>query len=269
MAIITLTTDFGTRDYFAAALKGALLKEHAPAVVVDISHEITAYDIEEAAFVVRNAFPHFPSGSVHIVSVNTAIKSENRYLVAEARGHYFIAADNGLFSLLFENHRLDGVHEIEIPAVYDEPLFPEIDFFVRSAAHLARGGKMGLLGRQVNSFRELESKKPEVLPDQIRGRVIYIDRFGNAVTNITKRLFEETRNERSFEIILGRTGNTPIKRIAQNYLEGGESTGRELALFNSAGLLEIAMTYGDPLTRGGASSLLGLDKKTEITTIFK
>lgn len=271
MAIITLTTDFGTKDYFTAALKGAILKEYPSATIVDLSHDVAAYDIEEAAYLLGNAYPSFPKSTIHLIGVNTTIQSSDRYLVVEARNQFFIGADNGIFSILFHNIRVDGIHEIEIPSIEDKPLFPEHDLFVRAAAHLARGGKPGMLGRSVEAYHQVGTERPSVQNNQLKGRVIYIDRFGNAVTNITRNIFEEARNDRGFTIIVNQIGRIEIKKISPVYIEtqNTASAGKEVALFNSAGHLEIAMLFGDPDKRGGAASLLGLKKNMEITVEFE
>ena len=271
MAIITLTTDFGTKDYFTAALKGAILREYSEATIVDISHDVAAYDIEEGAYLLGNTYPSFPKATIHIIGINTAINSDDRYLVVEARNQFFIGADNGIFSILFHNIRVDSIHEIEIPVVEDKPLFPEYDLFVRAAAHLARGGKPGLLGRAIDDYRKVGTERPSYQNHQLKGRIIYIDRFGNAVTNISKKVFDEARKERSFSIIVNQIGRIEIKKISPVYIgsQTKASAGKEIALFNSAGHLEIAMLFGDPEKRGGAASLLGLKKNMEITIEFE
>jgi S-adenosylmethionine hydrolase len=271
MAIITLTTDFGTKDYFAAALKGAILKEYTDAKIIDISHRVSAYDIEEAAYLLSNAYPSFPKSTIHIIGVNATIMPEERFLVVEARNQFFIGADNGIFSILFHNIRVDSIHEIEIPNIEDKPLFPEHDLFVRAAAHLARGGKPGLLGRAITNYHVVGTERPYLLDQTLHGRFIYIDRFGNAVTNITRGIFEEARKDRDFSIVVKHIGQIEIKKITRVYIENKTTAaaGKEIALFNSAGHLEIAMLFSDPDTRGGAASLLGLKKNMKLTIEFE
>lgn len=271
MAIITLTTDFGTKDYFTAALKGAILKEYSEATLVDISHEVGAYDIEEAAYLLGNAYPSFPKSTIHIIGVNATIMPQDRFLVVEARNQFFIAADNGIFSILFHNIRVDAIHEIEIPPIEDKPTFPEHDLFVRAAAHLARGGKPGLLGRAIDQYHTVGTERPSYQNNVLKGRVIYIDRFGNIVTNITRKIFDEVRDDRNFTIVVNQIGRIEIKKISPVYIESKKnaSAGKEVAIFNSAGHLEIAMLFGGLDSGGGAASLLGLKKNMDITIQFE
>ncbi|HYH56986.1 MAG TPA: SAM-dependent chlorinase/fluorinase [Anseongella sp.] len=248
MAIITLTTDLGHKDFYQSAIKGAILS-HLPDVnIVDISHQIAPFNVAQAAYVIRNAYRFFPPGTIHIIGVDAHYQSRPRYLALLHEAHYFIGPDNGIFSLLFD-HTPERIVELGIrpdPAFLH---FPLLDIFVKAAGHLAAGGALGDLGNAVNDVNQRAFLQPVHEPGLIRGSVIYIDSFQNVVTNITRRLFREVRNERPFELYFSR--NESITEISNYYNEVPE--GEKLCLFGISGYLEIA------INKGNASGLLGLD----------
>lgn len=276
MAIITLTTDFGYKDHFVGAVKGAILNNLPDARIVDISHAISPFNIQECAYILKNAYTSFPKGSVHIVGVDSEISPENQHIVVLVDGHYFISANTGVISLITSEIKPEKVVEIQLPNVQVDA-FPEQHIFVPVACHIARGGKLEVIGRPFQELRELREFEPRVINEgkTISGNVIYIDNYGNVITNIQKSLFEAYRNGRNYEII-ART--TKIKEVHQSYngiinfsldRVQRKGPGDALALFNSAGYIELAIYKSDLNTVGGASTLLGLNYRDTVTINFQ
>ncbi len=275
MAIITLTTDFGGKDHFVAAIKGRILSEVVDTTIVDISHEISPFDIHECAYILKHTYREFPPGTIHIIGVDAEQSPENQHLIALLEGHYFIGANNGVLSLMVGNTPPEKILEITIPnTVYNS--FQELEVFTKVACHLARGGKAEVVGKPFEGLKEVKDFEPQITNDgkTITGKVIYIDHYGNVITNIKKGLFEAYRNGRPFEI-LARTAR--LSSVFESYnqlidfsLPRHQRKGPSdfLALFNAAGHLELAIYKSDLKTVGGASSLIGLNYRDSITVNF-
>ncbi|UII79843.1 S-adenosyl-l-methionine hydroxide adenosyltransferase family protein [Flagellimonas sp. CMM7] len=275
MAIITLTTDFGHKDHFVGAIKGTILNNLPEVSIVDISHAISPFNIQECAYILKNAYRSFPMGTVHVVGVDSELSPENQHIVVLVDGHYFISANNGVISLITSEIEPEKVMQVNIPNL-NSASFPVLDVFVQVACHIARGGKLEVIGKPFDALRELKEFEPRITNDgkTIIGNVIYIDNYGNVITNIQRSLFEAYRNGRDFEII-ARTNK--IKAIHNSYngiinynLEKGQrkGPGDALALFNSAAYLELAIYKSDQNTVGGASTLLGLNYRDTVTINF-
>ncbi|WP_396590077.1 S-adenosyl-l-methionine hydroxide adenosyltransferase family protein [Allomuricauda sp. R78024] len=275
MAIITLTTDFGHKDHFVGAIKGTILNNLPEVSIVDISHAISPFNIQECAYILKNAYRSFPIGTVHVVGVDSELSPENQHIVVLVDGHYFVSANNGVISLITSEIQPEKVMQVNIPNL-NSASFPVLDVFVQVACHIARGGKLEVIGKPFDALRELKEFEPRVTNDgkTIIGNVIYIDNYGNVITNIQRGLFEAYRNGRSFEVI-ARTNK--IKTIHNSYngiinynLEKGQrrGPGDALALFNSASYLELAIYKSDQNTVGGASTLLGLNYRDTVTINF-
>ena len=279
MAIITLTTDFGTKDYFVASLKGAILKELSDVTIVDISHQISHYDISEATYVIRNSYDEFPKGTIHIIGVNSLSTPDQKPICAKINGHYFICGDNGILSLISQSDTPEEIYEITVHPEGTNSLFPVKNCFVPVACHLARGGLPTLLGFKRNDFKQLNELKPIYRDDKfLVGNVIYIDHFGNVVTNITRSYFEELADQRPYKIILRQkdysmTDITEIYEhyndVVQDFSKEFQALGRTLCLFNSADFLEVTLYKSNPKVTGGANQLMGLKKGDTITIEFE
>ena len=254
MGIITLTTDMGLKDYYVAAVKGTILSQLPEATIVDISHEIPPFDIATASFVIRNTFRDFPKGTVHIIGVNPEADLETHHLIVEFDGHFFIGADNGIFSLLFDRAP-DKIVELNLAQDSDELTFPTKHVFVKAACHLARGGTPEIIGRVIEKMNERELFRAVVEGNVIRGTVIYIDSYGNVITNITESLFKEVGKGRAFTIYFRRS-SYDIHTIHKAYHDVPE--GEKVALFSAGGYLEIAINKGVEGSGGGANKLFGL-----------
>ena len=275
MAIITLTTDFGNRDHFAAVVKGAIYSELPTACIVDITHEISPFHIMEAAYIVQNAYKQFPKGSVHIIGIDSEIHLGKQHLAIALDDHYFICADNGIMSLLTTTLKPEKIVAININDGVPTN-FPTLDVFVKVACHIARGGQLAVIGSEISEIKTITGITPitNLNGQQIVGSVIHIDNYGNLVTNITKELFQKVGQGRSF-VITARTAT--FQNIFSRYSEAinftiekskREEDGKKLAIFNASGYLELAIYKSNPKTVGGASSLFGLNYRDTVSIKF-
>lgn len=275
MAIVTLTTDFGTRDHFVAAIKGRILSEVPDTVIVDISHDISPFDVHECAYILKNTYAEFPVGTIHIIGMESESTPENEHILMVLNGHYFISSNNGVPSLVSAGGTPQKIHKIDLPNTETTP-FPVLEVFTKVACHLARGGKEEVVSQPFPGLKETKVIEPIISNNgaTITGNVIYVDRYGNVVTNITKALFEAYRNGRPFELI-ARTYK--LNAIHNSYTEiidfdlpKSQRKGPSdfLALFNSSGNIELAIYKSDLKTVGGAVSLIGLKHNDMITINF-
>jgi S-adenosylmethionine hydrolase len=275
MAIITLTTDFGIKDHFVGVLKGSIYTELPEVNIVDISHGISPFNIQECAYILQNSYHNFPRGTIHIVGVDSEATQENQHIAVLVDGHYFVSANTGVIGLITSELNPEKVVEINIP----DPIqgsFPVMSVFVQVACHIARGGTLEVVGKPFTDLKLLREFSPRVSEDgkKIIGSVIYIDNYGNVVTNIRKSLFESHRKGSGFEL---HARNQKIKEIHNSYSDIIDFTleknkrkgdGDLLALFNSAGYIELAIYKSNLNTVGGAATLLGLDYRDTIIIDF-
>ena len=274
MSIITLTTDYGLKDHFVGALKGKILSEHPPVNIIDISHDIDPFNTVEASYIIGAAYSSFPKGPVHIIGVDIELNKENNHIVMQWNDHYFIAADNGILSMLSQKIVPQKIVNINIHDRLHEGA-TDLDVFVKVGCHIAKGGLLNVIGKEIKTIKQVTDLQAVVSNDGnlLKGYVIYIDHFGNVVTNISKKQFLEVAKGRSYEIVL-KTKN--IKTILPNYSAIATSDkyeiknyeGEKLALFNEAGFLEIAVFRSNPSKVGSANSLLGLNYRDNITIKF-
>lgn len=246
--LITLTTDFGLSDHFVGVMKGVIAGIAPTARVVDISHDIAVHNVAEAAFVIAEAWPYFPKGTIHVVVVDPGVGTLRRPLLAEAGGHYFIAPDNGVLSMVFDAAS-PKVREISNPKFMLRNLsrtFHGRDVFAPAGAHLAKGAKPATFGKVITDcVRVWLSKPAQTGKKQWRGSILKVDRFGNLITNFAAKDFARVKTH-PFEL---RAGNQRIHRLALNYAETSE--GEPFVIVGSSGYLEVAAN------QSSAASLLG------------
>lgn len=274
MPIITLTSDYGIVDYRVAAIKGSILTQKLDARIVDISHEIDAYNLTQTAYIVRNAYRHFPKGSIHIVGVDCFYRKEVKSILYYADGHYFIAADNGVLSLIFFDIAPDAVFEITLNNRFDDEVDSTIiDIFVPTAVHLLNGGLPEVIGRKIKDPREMSFPRAVYSPGEkmIMGEVMYIDNFGNLVSNISKKFFEKYHV--AFDSFLVKFRNLSLGHIYNQYTDfipDWENErmyhGKSVAIFNEARLLELSIYKGNK--NNGAKTLFGLNVGEKIYIEF-
>jgi len=275
MAVITLTTDFGEKDHFTGAIKGAIYSEMPEVRIVDISHLVSPFNIPEAAYIIQNAYSSFPDGTIHIIGIDSEINQENRHIAIELDGHFFVCANNGIMSMICAEIAPNQIVEIDIHDKI-ETSFPVLDVFVKVACHIARGGTLAVIGKTIEAIKPIKNIKPYVNDEktQIIGSIIYIDNYGNVVTNIKKPFFETVQKGRDFEVS---ARNHKFKKIHAKYSdivnfiipeENRNDEGRGLVVFNSSNYLEIAIYKGNTGSSGGASSLMGLKLRDTVTVNF-
>ncbi|TYB77272.1 SAM-dependent chlorinase/fluorinase [Bizionia gelidisalsuginis] len=275
MAIITLTTDFGEKDHSSGAVKGAIYSELRDVTVVDISHSVAPFSIPEAAYIIQSAYSSFPKGTIHIIGIDSELNIENKHIAVKLDGHYFICANNGIMSMICAEIAPEQIVEINI---HDriESSFPVLDVFVKVACHIARGGTLDVIGKRIEQIKPITEIKPHVNEEQsqIIGSIIYIDNYGNVISNIKQSFFEAIQKGRPF-IISAR--NHKLKAIHSKYsdiinFDTPESErndeGRALVVFNSSSYLEIAIYKSNTVTVGGASTLMGLKLRDTVTVNF-
>jgi hypothetical protein len=274
MSIITLTTDYGLKDHFVGALKGKILSEYPEATIIDISHDIDPFNTVEASYIIGASYASFPKGTVHLIGVDLEFNKENQHIVMQWNDHYFIAADNGILSMLSQK-----IVPQKIVAINIHDRLPndatDLDVFVKVACHIAKGGLLNIIGKELKNIKQVVDLQAVIANDgnSLKGYVIYIDHFGNVVTNISKKQFLEVAKGRPYEIVM-RTKN--IKTILPNYSAIASSEkyeiknyeGEKLAIFNEAGFLEIAIFRSNPSKVGSANSLLGLNYRDVINIKF-
>jgi hypothetical protein len=274
MSIITLTTDYGLKDHFVGALKGTILSEYSDAAIIDISHDIDPFNTVEASYVIGASYASFPKGTVHLIGVDMEWNKENQHIVMQWNDHYFIAADNGILSMLTQKIVPQKIVTINIhDRLHNEAT--DMDVFVKVACHIAKGGLLNVIGKEINTIKQVTELQAVLAADSnsLKGHVIYIDHFGNVVTNISKKQFLDVSRGRPYEIVM-KTKN--IKTILPNYSAIASSDkypikyyeGEKLAIFNEAGFLEIAIFRSNPSKVGSANSLLGLNYRDTVLIKF-
>lgn len=250
MSIITLTTDLGTKDHYLASLKAAIYSQSEDVKIIDITHEIDQFNILEAGLTVKNCFKDFPQNTIHIIAIDDELSIDNDHVAVYAHGQYFIAADNGLFSIILNDFKPDKIVSLNINQKTDFLTFASRDIFATAACHIARGGTLEIIGKEVNDFRiKKQTLSPVTDSNMIKGIVTNIDNYGNAITNINTSVFEKIRRSRNFSIVFGRE-DEQIKKISNKYKD--VEIAEKLAIFNSNNLLQIS------INQGNANSLLGL-----------
>jgi S-adenosylmethionine hydrolase len=247
--IITLTTDFGTRDWFVGAMKGAILSVCQEAQVIDITHEISAGDIRAGAFALAASYRYFPSGTVHVAVVDPGVGGSRAAIAMKSSDYFFVGPDNGVLALALAEEKITAIHRLENPHFFHHPVsrtFHGRDVFGPVAAYLCGGTPIAKFGPAVSELVKLDWPQPESGGGTIRGRVVHIDRFGNAITNVRTDLLRQF-NESRLCLSLGRRTLHGLGAFYQSV-----PPGKPVALAGSHGFLEIAVNGGS------AFRLLGL-----------
>lgn len=247
MAIITLTSDIGTKDYLPGAVKGRLLSINASFVISDISHNIAPFNYNEAVYIVRNSFAAYPLHSWHLLLINLFDTANSRLLLAYHEGHYFACADNGLLPMIFDRMPEQTVY-LPTSTNNDGNVLSWVSRVGNAIQAVEKGISFNELGEEADHLLEKHSLKPITTDDYIEGRIIYIDNYENVIVNISQKQFDSVRGGRKFTIIF--KGDESITRLSASYADVPE--GSKLAFFNTAGYLEIAVN------KGNAAGLFGL-----------
>ena len=273
MSVITLTSDYGLIDHRVASIKGKILSWTLDVKVVDISHNIRPYNLLQTAYIIRNAYKFFPDGSIHIISVDSFYHKSRKNIITKIDGHYFISADNGIMSLIFFDIKPEAIYEITLNNRFDDKVtFPSTDIFVPAAMHLYGGGLPEVIGRKIDEAKEASFPRAVYNDKMIVGEVMYIDNFGNVVSNISRKFFE--KYAALYDSFRVKFRNIALSKIFDQYTDvvtdwerEQEFHGKSSVIFNDADLLEIAIYKGH--INNGASSLFGINAGEKIYVEFE
>jgi S-adenosyl-L-methionine hydrolase (adenosine-forming) len=247
MPLLTLTSDIGHQDYLVGAVKAQILQVNPAFNIIDISHSISPFNYPQAAYVCRSAFKSFPDFSYHIILVNLFEKRPDQLLLAFHRNQYYLCADNGLLSMILEETP-EMVIGIPLDKMANKNTLYCAGIMAKTVNQLLQGEPIQTIGTPDAEYTEKNHLRPLLDNSWIEGQIIFIDNFENVIVNITREQFEQQRKGRSFKIIFKR--DEEIDRISESYADVAQ--GEKLALFNSAGYLEIA------INKGNAAGLFGL-----------
>lgn len=238
MSIITLTTEWQGFDYYNGVLKGKLMRACKGAVIVDNANGIPAFNLQHAAFVIRNTFHHYPEGSIHIICVQSEYHDSHPHLLVKAHGHYFIGADNGIFHLIL-NSEPESVIRLNLP---EDDHYDETGAFALAAAAVFNGDDLSGIGESVDEINEKVPLRATLEDKSITGSIIFVDSYGNVISNITRDLFNRVFSKKKFTIAI-RSNKNLIEKISTSYTSEGISD--LIATFNSLNLLEVGINGAD------------------------
>ena len=232
MPLITLTTEWREDDFFNGILRGKLASGCPGAVIVNNAGGIPPLNIMHGAFVVRNTFNHYPEGTIHLIFVSSEGPVDNPHLLVRAHNHWFVGANNGMFNLI-----LNSEPDLVISLRNDDGA-DEITLFARTAAAIADGKAPESLGKRISSVSEKVPLRATIDRNVIIGSVIFIDSYGNAITNITREIFSRVFEGRDYRILI-KSNNYFTEKISRHYRE--EPVGEIVTRFNSLDLLELSI----------------------------
>ena len=267
MSIITLLTDFGTKDAYAGIMKGVILSVNPSAVIVDITHHIDPQDVIQAAYIIKSSYRYFPEGTVHVMVVDPGVGSDRAIVALEMMGHIFLAPDNGILTLLMDEGKISSIVRVENTRYFLESMsqtFHGRDIFAPVGAHLCRGMDIKKLGSPLDrqNLVHLRIRKPYISDNnQLVGTVVSFDRFGNCISNIDVNDIKKINESNSGRMLEIKIGKTTIKGLSLSYVD---TTSRSpLAIIGSFGYLELS------LNKGNAKRYLGIEKGATITLNLK
>ena len=256
MRHLTLLTDFGRKDYYLGLVKARLLAVDLGIQIHDLSHEIEPFNLAQAAFLFKHCYAAFPAGTLHLLSVYNYYSAQREYLALETGGQFFLGPNNGLFSLIFERIP-DKVYLLD-SRLWSAGSMEVAEVFAQGLKHLQRYGAWEGIGPKTSTYLERLPLQPSLGPNQIRGHIVHIDHYGNAISNISRTLFERVGQGRRFEIQFRRFD--PLTHLLRDYAEA--VPGDLLGLFNAADYLELAVYLGH------AANLYGLKVDDSIIVAF-
>jgi S-adenosylmethionine hydrolase len=259
--VIALLTDFTWHNWYLGVMKGVILGINPDVRIVDLCHDVSSQDVREGSFVLGNSFDYFPRGTVFLCVVDPGVGGDRRNLIVETDKYYFVGPDNGILSCVFERGIVRKVYEVK-PGKYTLPLYGRTflgrDVFAPIATHLTLGAEPTEMGEPAESVLTVPALKPFVnKKGEVSGRAVYVDTFGNIITNISEQYLTETfEKETDWDKMTVRIGKRRLKGVKRYYEQG--KLGRLMALFDSWGYLELAVNMGN------AFNLLGLTEKKSL-----
>ncbi len=239
--IITLITDFGTQAGYPGAVKGVILKINPDIQIVDISHQVKPFDVWEGAFILNNSYRFFPKGTIHVVVVDPSVGSSRQAHLIISENYCFIGPDNGVFSFVYDEEKILKMININNPKYFigKSSTFHARDIFAPVAAYLSLGIKPEEFGTEAKECMKFKISSPIIKNNLIQGEILWVDRFGNLITNLNYNQVKIFKSKKEFRITIGKK---VIRGISNSYSEGKEK--EILALKGSSGYLEIAANQG-------------------------
>ena len=254
--IITLTTDFGTSDHLVGSMKGVILNINPAARIVDVNHGVAPYDILDGALSIANTYRYFPPRTIHVVVVDPGVGTQRRPLLVSAEKQYFVAPDNGVLSLIYERESCT-VRHITAEHYFLNPISPTFhgrDIFAPTAAWLSKAFQTEAFGEEITDYVRFTMPKPKTAGQIVKGVVLRIDAFGNLMTNLTiEHVPLEAVESGDVKLTVG---GKEIRKLVSTFALG--SAGEPVAVFGSAGFLEVAVN------RGNAARTLGANRGAEV-----
>lgn len=254
MSIITLTTDFGFDNWFVGSMKGVIKRINPDADIVDITHAVRPYNISEAAFILRNSYSYFPTGTIHTVVIDPGVGGQRHAIVVKSRLYSFVGPDNGVVSYAIDKEEIETIVKIENEKYLQPPIsrtFHGRDVFAPVSAYLSLGVEAQEFGPPLKEIVRLTPSLPRKISDrEIVGHVLCVDTFGNLITDVTEAVLEELLNRSKARRIRILIRDQEIVRVRQTYSEGKEN--ELIAVVGSSGHLEISVN------RGRAADVLGM-----------
>ncbi|HYG37204.1 MAG TPA: SAM-dependent chlorinase/fluorinase [Cytophagales bacterium] len=254
MALITFMSDMGLQDHYVASVKANILQVNPSAQIIDISHNIEPFNLAQAAFLLKATVKNFPSGSIHLYTVDSTGKINEKFIAAELEGHFFVGNDNGLLGLISERIA-DKI--VKLPDNETISSFPEKNILSKAAAALSMNIPLETLGTPLSEYNRKLSRQMRVTKNQISGHVIYVDHYGNLITNIEKDAFLKIKKDRNYMVTFGRESLDKIY-MSYQFVDDGDC----VAIFNDLNVLELA------INKGNAKELLGLSYDSPVSITF-
>jgi S-adenosylmethionine hydrolase len=259
--IIVLMTDFTWHNWYVGVMKGVIASVNPSAAVIDLCHNVSSQDVREGSFILGSSFAFFPGGTIFVAVVDPGVGSDRKNLIVKTENHYFVAPDNGILTSIFERAKIERVYQVS-PGKYTlapkGSTFLGRDIFAPVAAHLSLGVPPGDIGGEVKSVLTVPAIRPYVNEHgEISGRAVYVDAFGNIITNIEETYLRSVfPGEVPRDDLTVRLAGQTIRGV-RKYYEQGEY-GKLMAIVNSWGFIEIAVN------RGNAFQYLGLKEKKSL-----
>ena len=259
LSVITLLTDFGTRDYFVASMKGVILNINPQAWIADLSHEVAPHDIAGAAYLLKSCYRYFPDGTVHVAVVDPGVGSNRRPLLISTSRYFFIGPDNGLFTYVCDEETGVEIRQIENRQYRLDSqgsTFDGRDLFAPAAAWVTKGQAVGSFGRLLTTYERIPTTAPGWDRQVMTGQIMHVDHFGNLISNLTSFELKEVRGVTKRAVSSLRLGGQTIEGLVSSYSDG--APGVPQALINSNGQIEVFVREGN------AAELLGVGRGARI-----
>jgi S-adenosylmethionine hydrolase len=241
--VITLLTDFGTKDHYVASMKGVILNINPQCILIDMTHQVGPHDIQEGAFILANTYSYFPKGTIHLCVVDPGVGGVRKPILLVTQNYFFVGPDNGLFTFVAQREKVKQVVVLAKQKYFLSKVsttFHGRDIFAPVAAHLSLGIKPNAFGYEIDSIRELGLKKPIIKDGKLLGEILHIDAFGNLISNIDEEILRQFVKGRPFVTEAGRKA---IRCSKKGYWKGKK--GEPIALLGSSGFLEVSVREGN------------------------